>query len=163
MVRYRVHRANDVTHRMLERLKNFTNDPSRGDVRDDGTHAGSKLARLIDERLAGERFPRDTWIIIAWDLVTIVGWSMLTRVETSAVRSGFSVGDVGLYVHPQFRRQGFASGLIQESSEVARKHNMHTMVANPWNLSSHACFTRAGFTDPPVPGGKVCKRLVTWH
>ena len=163
MIRYRVHRANDVTPRMLERLKNFTNDPSRGDVRDDGTYAGSSFETMLNDRLEGERFPRDSWIIIAWDLVTIVGWCYLRRVETSAVRAGHAVGNVGLYVDPKRRRQGFAHGLIQEASAVARKHNMHTMVGNPWNAPSHACFTRAGFTDPPVPGGKVCKRLVTWH
>lgn len=163
MIRHRVHRANFLDLRMLERLKSLTNDPSRGDVRDDGTPAGSTFLELINERLSGNHFPRDCWIILAWDMTELVGWCMLSRVETSPVRSGWHMGNLGLYIRPDRRRLGYASGLIQAASEVARKNTMRSIVANPWNSSSHACFTRAGFVDntEDVPGR--VKLDLLWH
>lgn len=161
MIQFGIYRANHVHHDVLGQLKNFTNDPSRGDVRDNGSFAGSSFKRMIEDRIIYDiSFPQDSWIIIArGESSTILGWCYVTRMETNSRRSGHKIGTIGLYVDPKHRRKGIASSLIQEALEVAKNNRMHTIVGNPWNNSGTQCFTRAGFTDPPVPGGRVCKKI----
>lgn len=147
MISHHLRRANALGLPLLEQLLKLTNDASRGDLRDDGNPGGSTFQMLIEDRLSGLYFPRDCWVILTYDAGEIVAWCMLSRVESSPARSGWSTGNLSIYVRPDRRKQGLAQGLIQEASKAARKKAMRAMVANPWNESSRTCFTRAGFVD----------------
>lgn len=53
-----------------------------------------------------------------------------------------------LAVHPQFRRQGLALGLIGEAERVLREQGIQVVAAliEGWNTASLALFERAGYS-----------------
>lgn len=159
MIRYRIRRFDSLDRSMLLNLQGLTNSGDRGDVKDDGRGAGSVFRRYLDERLCGQsNLPHDCWAVLAYDWLDLCAWSMLTRRDRDPEGRAFSTppGVVGFYVRPTHRRRGLGLGLIQRTSDHARKNGMQRLLANPWNRSSLSFFLSAGFTvmEEYVPG--VC-------
>jgi GNAT superfamily N-acetyltransferase len=145
-VRYAYHRFDDLPPIALRRLCGLTNDPDRGDIRDDGSWAGSLFRSQLDERLMGESFP-NSHIVLATHF-RYAGWCMVTRHDldpNTGRKLQVPSATVGFYVHPDFRRQGVGRRLIQEACEVAQKNGIGRLLANPWNQRSLSFFQSCGF------------------
>jgi GNAT superfamily N-acetyltransferase len=145
----KVRRMGTLDSAMLARLKELTNNPHRGDLRDDGRQGGSSMREHIYDHIDG--LAPEAWALIAYPtsmrrtLADIGGWALLAldRDEPLVVRTGV----VGFYVDPAFRRLGLGRGLIGEASQVARKNGMCRLVAHPWNRSSLSFFLSCGFDE----------------
>ncbi len=150
MIHHRVRRMKDLDKEMLLRLTGLTNDPSRGDVEDNGVHApGSAFKDRIYDHIDYEHpFKERCWAVMAYDWLDLVGWSMVTQRDCDYSGSAFKepTAEVGFYVHPSHRRQGVGKGLIEQAQEVARKNGMRKLLASPWNKSGHTFFETCGFT-----------------
>lgn len=142
----------------LKELRRLTNAASRGDLRDDGSPAGSAIRRRIDRHLKGEElFPEDCWAVTArLRDRSLAGWALLMRRDEDHHGTSLSVPDgaLGLYVDPTWRRCGIGSLLVQATREVARKNGMGRLLANPWNPHNSRFFEGQGFrvVEERVPG-----------
>lgn len=148
-MRISVHRFDDLSKITLRNLAFLTNSGDRGDVRDNGTSAGSLFRNQIDDRLMGESFP-NSHVVLAKEHFKYAGWAMVTRHDIdpdTGRKLHVPSGQVGFYVHPDFRRQGLGRSLLLEAQEVARKTGIGRLLANPWNKSSAAFFKSVGFDE----------------
>lgn len=135
-MKFTTHRFNDLTYADLRCLQGLTNDASRGDARDDGGRPGSQFRNMLDARMCAESFP-NVHVIIARDGLRAVGWAMMSTRGNSA--------QVGFYVHPDRRRTGLATSLLELLRDLGIRHGIRGLVASPWNRASTAFFISRGF------------------
>lgn len=146
---FRSHKFDDLDPTILKRLFELTNSPDRGDRRDTGDAAGSLFRNQLDDRLCGESFP-NSHVVLARHHVRLAGWSMVTRHDIdpdTGKRLVVPSGQVGFYVHPNYRRQGLGKQLLQGAQDLAREIGIGRLLANPWNKSSAAFFKSVGFEE----------------
>lgn len=148
MIRLKTHRFNDLDRPMLLRLQGLTNDTSRGDFRDGGKEgSGSVFRRRLDERLMGEVFPDECWALIVYRWLEPAAWALVTRHQhgPDGEPLSFPTASVGFYVHPDHRRSGHGTRLVQEACELSRKNGIQRLLVNPWNAVSLSFFQSNGF------------------
>lgn len=148
-MRFTTFRFDDLPICDLNALAALTNHPDRGDKRDSGDPAGSLFRNQLDDRLMGESFP-NSQVIIAKEAFRYAGWCMVTRYDIdpdSGRKLNVPSGQVGFYVHPDFRRLGLGKSLLLEAQDLARKTGIGRLLANPWNKSSAAFFKSVGFDE----------------
>ncbi len=136
-MRFCAYRFDDLTIHDLYALTVLTNHEDRHDSRDDGNPAGSLFRNQLDDRMMGESFP-NTHVVVANDNFRYAGWTMITRHDIDPDTGRKLIvpsGQVGFYVHPDFRRQGLGKKLLQEAQDLARKNGIGRLLANPWNKS----------------------------
>lgn len=148
-MRFTTSRFDDLPTSDLKTLTALTNSPDRGDRRDSGTPAGSLFRNQLDDRLMGESFP-NSHVVIAKHGFRTAGWAMVTRHDIdpdTGRKLTVPSGQVGFYVHPDFRRQGVGRCLLREAQDLARIIGIGRLLANPWNKSSAAFFKSVGFEE----------------
>ena len=138
----RVYKANDLGRNLLWDLLQLTNSPHRGDLRDDGTEAGSNFRSDILDRLEGRPFCEDTWALLAYDGDgVLIAWAMLRRHDRL-----LRTGAVNFYVSPDVRRTGVGAALDARLVLHAELSGISTLHARPWNAKSRAFFVRLGYS-----------------
>ncbi len=121
----------------------LTNDPDRGDFKDDGVPAGSLLKEMVDDANLGIIGTDGWWVVTCWPVdetpLRPMGWCLLHPVDEAL--------DVSLYVDPDWRRRGVGSDVIIEASRLARHLGCSRLLASPWNSGAAAFFSRCGFAS----------------
>jgi len=122
----------------------LTNHECRGDVKDDGIGAGSRMRELIDDYNMGIFDGEGWWAITAWPVGSRpgpIGWCLLTpdQYHLTTLRTAF-------YVDPAWRKRGIGAMLANEAARTAHRRGYNRLSASPWNRRSLSFFRSAGFT-----------------
>lgn len=149
-MKFAAYRFDDLPPSVLKRLYGLTNSAERGDVRDTGSGAGGSLFRnQLDARLMGESFP-NTHVILAKHHFRYAGWCMVTRHDLdpeTGKKQSVPSGQVGFYVHPDFRRARPRPEPAPGGTGGRTKNRRRPAVGHPWSSSSHSHFLSCGFEE----------------
>lgn len=125
----------DLPPRDRAALMGLSNTPSNGDLDDRGVDPGSSFRLGLCNP---PRWVRDRALLLRGADGSIVAWLRLRPIAERAF-------DVGVYVHPEYRRHGLGRRLIEGARMAARQFGCSQLWAYPWNQRSLLFYRSVGF------------------